>query len=123
MRMGLPTGDYIALGYPQCAIERKTKNDLYSSVARRANFEDRLARMSELDYAAVIVEAERMDCLRNPPPFSKYHPRALSRTLIAWDLRYPVKWHFMPGREAAEILVYRLIERFWHDRQREAAQS
>lgn len=117
MRTGLPAGDYGLLGYPQIRLERKSREDLYASVVRRANFEGRLERMSELAYGAVIVEAERMDLIRNPPAFTKYSPRALSRTLIAWDMRFPVKWHFMPGREAAEILTYRLIERFWLDRQ------
>lgn len=117
MRIGLPAGDYSILGYPQICIERKSKEDLYGSVARRENFEGRLARMSERDYAAVVVEADRMELVRNPPPFTRYSPRALSRTLIAWDVRYPVKWHFMPGREAAEVLVYRILERWWHDHQ------
>jgi len=110
-------GDYSIMGYPQICIERKSKEDLYASVARRANFEERLARMAEKDYAAVVVEAERMDVIRRPPAFTKYHPRALSRTLIAWDQRFSVRWHFLPDRDAAEVFVFRVLERFWLDRQ------
>jgi ERCC4-type nuclease len=125
MRVGLPNGDYSLLGYPSIAIERKSKSDLYGSVARRANFIGRLERMSELcrgplggqsGYAAVVVEAELLDLINHPPRFSNLHPRSMSRTLIAWSIRYPVRWFFLPGREAGELLTYRLLERYFIDR-------
>lgn len=125
MRVGLPNGDYSLMGYPQVCVERKSAADLYASVARRANFVARLERMAELvsgpaaGYAAVVVEAERMDLLRNPPAFSRYHPRALSRTLISWDVRYPVRWHFMRDRGSAEVLTYRLLEAFYRQHKEE----
>lgn len=119
VRLGLPNGDYSLLGHPQVAIERKSRADLYGSVARRANFVSRLERMSELSFAAVVVEAEFLDVIRNPPSFSRLHPRSMSRTLIAWLVRYPVRWCFVEGREAGEILTYRLLERFYMDRVRD----
>ena len=119
MRAGLPNGDYSLFGHPSVAIERKSKEDLYGSVARRANFVGRLERMSELcgynhgtglgGYAAVVVEAEFLDLLAN------LHPRSMSRTLIAWSIRYPVRWWFCKGRAAGELITYRLIERFYID--------
>jgi ERCC4-type nuclease len=118
LRLGLATGDYSILGLPQIAIERKSKEDLYGSVVRRANFIARLERMSRLAYAAVVVEAEFLDLIENPPALSKLHPRSLSRTLIAWSIRYPVRWWFVRGRDAGELLTFRLLERFYLDHHR-----
>jgi ERCC4-type nuclease len=116
MRAGLPVGDYSILGYPQIVVERKSKEDLYGSVSRRSNFVGRLERMDELIYSAVVVEAEYLDCLGNPPRFAKLHPRSLSGTLIAWRQRYRgVDWYFVPGREAGERTTFRILERFWLD--------
>ena len=115
IRAALDVADYSVLGLPQVLIERKSKSDLFGSVSRRANFEGRLARMSERQYAAVVVEASWHEILSDPPRHSKIHPRSLARTLIAWDCRYPVKWHLMPGRDAAEAMTFRLLERFYKD--------
>lgn len=116
VRLCLSIGDYSLFGFPGIAIERKSKEDLYGSVARRKNFIHRLERMNELTYAAVVVEAEFFDCIAMPPPHSKLHPRSLSGTLIAWRQRYRnVDWYFMPGREAAERATFRILERFYID--------
>jgi ERCC4-type nuclease len=120
MRATLTTGDYSIFGYPSICIERKSKADLFGSVVRRKNFIGRLARMNELAYSAVVVEAELSTILRNPPPFTRLHPRSLVRTIIAWKVRFPrVHWDFLPGREAAEGWVFRTLERFYNDKQQE----
>lgn len=120
MRAAMKTADYSIFGMPSIAIERKEKSDLFSSVVKRANFIGRLERMSELACAAVVVEAEISSILRDPPPFTKYRPKSLMRTILAWTVRYPtVHWWFMPGRDAAEALTFRLLERFWLDRTKE----
>lgn len=121
-RYGLPVGDYTILDMPQICIERKSKEDLWSSIStRRENFEGRLRRMAEdKRYAAVVVEAEWWDVISNPPPFTQYRPVSLSRTLIAWRQRFRVDWWFAPNREAAEILTFRLLERWWLDHKEEA---
>lgn len=117
MRVALATGDYSILGLPRIAIERKTKDDLYGSVARRENFEQRLERMSRLDFAAVMIEAEWSEILNRPPPFTKFQPKALARTIFAWMIRYRVHWVLMPDRRAAEIATFRLLERYHKDHQ------
>lgn len=66
LRAALRNGDYGILGLPSVAIERKSKEDLYGSVGRRANFIGRLERMAELSYAAVVIEAELLDCIARP---------------------------------------------------------
>jgi len=121
MRSSITVGDYSVFGLPGVVVERKSKEDLYGSVVRRSNFIGRLERMSELGYAAVVVEAELFDCIENPPSFSKFHPRSLSRTLFAWRQRYRVDWYFVPGRDAGERTTFRILERFWIDHRPEAS--
>ena len=110
-------GDYSVAGLEHLVVvERKSKSDLYGSVARRANFEQRLHGMSTRELAAVVVEAEYSDCILNPPPHSSLSPRSLARTLLAWSQRFPrVHWWFIPGRPAAEGFTYRYLERAWLD--------
>src|SRR4051812_12042476 len=79
----LKTGDYSIEGLPGIAIERKSKEDLYGSIARRANFEGRLERMTKLDFAAVVVEAEYSELVSDPPRFTELNPKTVSRTIIA----------------------------------------
>lgn len=110
-------GDYSIEGLQQrVAVERKSKEDLYGSVAKRPNFETRLHKMSSLVNAIVVVEAEFFDVIKNPPPFSQLNPVALSRTITAWIQRFHrVHWMFLPGRTAAEGFTYRYLERAWLD--------
>ena len=120
-RVNLPTGkgDYSIVGLSKIALERKSKADLYSSIASgRDNFESRLLRMQAFAgnwYSAIIVEAEISELVNDPPPHTQYSPKSLIRTIGAWDMRYPaVKWFFLPGRQAAEAWTFRTLERFWH---------
>ena len=64
----LATGDYSLAGLEnQVAIERKTKNDAYSSIGRaRARFERELERLARLRYAAIVIEASLTDFLQAP---------------------------------------------------------
>lgn len=117
MRATLTTGDYSIFGHPGISIERKSKADLYGSIVKRENFIGRLERMSELAYSAVVIESEWSDILTNPPIYTKYKPKSLSRTIIAFSIRYPsVQWWFMPGRQAAEGITFRLLQRYYLDR-------
>lgn len=120
----LINGDYSIVGMEErLGIERKSKSDLFASVARRANFEDRLERMTEIrerlgwreTHFAVMVEAETEEIRTDPPRYSKLAVKSLNRTIIAWRQRYPVDWWFVAGREAAQAYTYRILERFWKD--------
>lgn len=120
-RVTIHNGDYQIAGLEnRIAIERKSLEDLYGSVAqRRENFEERLERMaSECGRSFVIVEAERSVLLANPPQFTQYSPKSLSRTLLAWDFRFPTKWCFMASRALAMAMTFRLLERAWIDNER-----
>ena len=122
-RLCLPNGDYSIFDHPAVAVERKSKADLFGSVAKRDSFESRLERMTELDCAYVVVEAEWSEVLGDPPRYSKFDPKALFRTILAWQQRYRgVHWLVMPGRDAAEAATFRILERYWLNKEREKKQ-
>jgi ERCC4-type nuclease len=121
-RVALAVGDYSVFGWPRIVIERKSKEDLWNSISQaRENFVGRLEKMGDsflCDWAAVMVEAEWGEILSQPPPFTEYRPKSLARTIQAWMIRFPaVHWIFMPGRDFAEAMTFRLLERYWKDRQ------
>ena len=118
VRKHLKTGDYSILGHHNgIVIERKSKEDLYASVARRENFEDRLNRMEEIHDAGglafIMVENGRRHVINHPPKHSDYNPKALNRTILAWEIRYRAKWMFIGGRDYAEAMTFRILERWW----------
>lgn len=114
----LYVGDYSLVGHErEIIIERKSKPDLYGSLGKnkRENMEERMNLMTFSRYSAMVIEAEFLDCLNNPPPFSKLHPRSVAGTIYAWRQRYKVDWWFAPSAAAAEIITFRLLERFYHE--------
>ena len=111
----LPAGDYSIKGLEsKVAIERKSKDDLFSTLSRgRERFIKELVKLSKMDYAAVIVEAEWADCMTNPPERSRLAPVSLNGMIVAWQIRYPrVHWWFLPGRYIASKQAFKLLDRF-----------
>lgn len=127
VRRSLPVGDYTIEGLEsEVIIERKSLEDLFGSISPkigkgekespRDNFKRRLEKMAAYRFSVVIVEAELSTIIYAPPEFSKLNPKSASRTLIAFNARYPTKWVFCPTREVAEGMTYRMLERFFKDR-------
>jgi DNA excision repair protein ERCC-4 len=119
--VSLTSGDYSLDGHAdKIAVERKSKADLFGTVGQgRERFERELARLNEMTYAAVIVEAEWSEILTNPPDHSCLSPKSIYRSVIAWQQRFPrVHWWFCPGRDAAERTTFRVLERYWKEFQR-----
>lgn len=118
VRGTLHTGDYSIQGMENCLVERKSKEDLYGSIAKRANFIGRLERMHEIaeagGYCCIMVECGDIDLL-NRPKHSRMPAKSLNRTIIAWRQRYRVDWYFISTRERAEAYTFRLLERFYWD--------
>jgi ERCC4-type nuclease len=103
-----------------CIIERKSLADLYGTLGQaRDRFERKLERMARYGYAAIVVEAE-LSVIRNPNDHlrhpTKMNPKAAILSLLAWTQRYNVHLWPCPGREAGEIVTFRLLERFFRDR-------
>lgn len=118
-RVTLAQGDYSILDHSHAiSIERKSKQDLFGTLsAGRDRFEAELQRLSEqVIHSTVIVEAEWSEILRDPPEFSKLHPKTVFRSVLAWQQRFPsVHWLMMPGRRLAELATFRVLDRCWRD--------
>lgn len=122
-RITLYQGDYSIIGQTHAiAIERKSKQDLFGTLsAGRERFEQELHRLSEcVIWSCVIVEAEWSEILSNPPEFSGLHPKTVFRSVLAWEQRFPsVHWKLVPNRRIAEQTTFRMLERWWRDRQKQ----
>jgi hypothetical protein len=119
----LRSGDYSLAGYEaRVAVERKSKADLFGTIGQgRERFERELARLNGMQFASVVVEAEWSEIFRDPPPHTQVLPKTINRSVLAWKQRFPrVHWELWPGRAAAEAITFRILERFWKERQEEA---
>jgi ERCC4-type nuclease len=117
----LPTGDYSLEGlHDQVAVERKSLADLFHTLGQgRERFERELERLAAMQFAAVVVEADWLKILSDPPDHSRLNPKTIFRSVIAWQQRFPrVHWWPCPNRRFAEIVTLRILERFLKDRGR-----
>ena len=116
----LKTGDYSIKGLEtEITIERKSLPDAYGTFGKgRHRFEHELQRMTEMNFAAVIIEADWFTILRNPPQQSQMNPKAVYASIIAWAQRYDVPFFTCPNRAFAEKTTFRLLERYWNDKEK-----
>lgn len=112
----LTTGDYSLRGFQdRITIERKSKNDLYSTLgAGRERFTREFERMNEMDFAAVIVEACWYELITDPPFASRLSPKVVYRTVISWQQRYRnVHWWFCKDKRFAEKTAFEILRKFY----------
>lgn len=117
----LQTGDYSIVGHEQAGItiERKSIEDAINTVVlERDRFTRELERMESFQYAAVVVEGSLAKCL-DFCSRRQFSPKAFSRGVYSFDLRFRCKWWFCLDRRFAEIQTYRLLAKFWDHRRRE----
>lgn len=115
---GLASGDYSLFGFAdRIAVERKSLADLYSTVGQgRERFERELIRLADMEFSAVVVEAEWSAVINDPPRHSELTAKSIYRSVLAWQQRYPrCHWWFVPGREMGELTTFRILERFWKE--------
>jgi DNA excision repair protein ERCC-4 len=113
----LKQGDYSIEGMEnRIAIERKSKSDLYNTVGgSRSRFVRELARLNEMEHAAVIIEADWLDMMQQPLE-SLLTPASLNGSIVAWQQRFDrVHWWWLPGRAVAAKMVYKILDRFYTD--------
>jgi len=110
----LTTGDYSIVGLEdRIAIERKSKEDAYSSLGQgRARFERELERLSRFDYAAIVIEASLPDFLQ-APAFSQMNPKSATGSILAWSVKYRVCIFFAGDRRHGNALTKQLLEKYW----------
>lgn len=120
-RQTLQTGDYSIVGLEnEIAIERKSKEDAYQTFGRnRDRFERELERLAKMQFAAVVIEADWTDLLLDPPPLCKLQPLTVSRSIMAWSVRYGVHFFTIPTRVAAERAAWQILKSFWYQHESE----
>jgi ERCC4-type nuclease len=116
-RKHLKTGDYSIKGLEdKITIERKSLIDLFGSVGTgRKKLEAEFQRMSEFDYAALMIESSLAGIFTNPPSRSKMLPKAVFRTIISWSVKYNVCIFPMWNRESAERVTYLILKRYYDE--------
>ena len=73
-----------------------------------------------MDFAAVVVEADWAAILQPNATYSAMRPKSIVRSVIAFQQRYvKVHWWMMPTRWMAEQVCFRVLDRFWQDRERD----
>ena len=124
---GLPTGDYSIEGLESLVcVERKSKEDLYSTLGQnRDRFEAEHVRMSEMAAACVVIECDWNEIMFKPPMPSKLPPASIWGTHASWLIKYNVAWVTMPNREAAEKFTFNYLRMFWinHERKKHGQAS
>ncbi len=127
-RATLKTGDYSVKGFETdgICIERKSLADLFATLtAERNRFVRELERMQEFRVSAVIVEGGWDQIILGPRRADQSDEHSLVigktvfRSIIAFMSRYRTQWLPMPTRSIAEQTAFRLMERFWWDREEE----
>ncbi len=111
----LKSGDYSLAGYTdQIAIERKSLTDLYGTIGRnRDRFERELQRLSEMEFACVVIESDWDAIISQPPIHTRLNPKIIFRSVISWKLQYPtVHWWACPNRRFAETVTFRTLQRY-----------
>ena len=109
----LDSGDYSVVGLERrCAIERKSKSDLFGSLGReRERFEREMQRLNEMEFAAVVIEADWYGIRELPPERTEMTPASVEGSILAWSVRFPrVHWFPCLDRRHAEYVCFRLLE-------------
>jgi hypothetical protein len=109
----LPVGDYTIFGHEtRVIVERKDPKDLIQSLlSRREGFEERVEKMSQFKYAAIVVEGTLPAVIRKSNITSK---KSIFRTYLAWSMRFQnIHWYFMEDFRDGEICTFRFLERYW----------
>ena len=110
---GLKVGDYSIEGMEdEIALERKTHIDAYGSIGHgRERFERELVRLSEMRYAAIIIETTLHDFL-TPPPHSLLNPKSAIGSLLAWSVKFRLPVFFCGDRAHGQAVTLKLLEKF-----------
>jgi ERCC4-type nuclease len=119
VRKALNSGDYSIVGLEnRVAVERKSKEDFYNTIGQgRERFIRELERLNQFDSAIVVVEAPwTRKGILTPPKYSRLSTRVVTGSVLTWQHRYRgVHWNFVQDRNLAEVMTFRLLEKFWRE--------
>jgi ERCC4-type nuclease len=110
----LDTGDLAPLGYEsRCTLDRKQLGDFINCRTwERERFDRELERMSTMDFAAIMIEANHDDVLRRRYR-AKVDPNAILSSAMSITVKHGVHVHFCGDTWHAADLGVRLLRAFW----------
>lgn len=110
VRGTLGAGDYSLVGFEgRVGVERKSKPDAYGCVgSSRRRFVHCLERLSLLDRAAIVIEADLKDFAK-PPKRTLVTPAMAVGSYVSWACQYQIPVFFCDNREYAERVVVRFL--------------
>lgn len=102
-KQALLAGDYSLAGHETAiAMERKSLQDLVNTIVHnRDRFKVELAKLSQYQHAAIVIEASMFEVSR-PYSFSKANPASVLGSLRSFQLTYGVQVIFANDRVRAE---------------------
>ena len=113
-RRKLSAGDYSLGGLEdRVGIERKSLQDLFNCCSpyhSRDAFIRACERLSNLDFAAMVIEVSISKILRSTE-FSSMHPNAVFGTIQALAVRWRIQPWFAPTRAVAEEVTACLLHK------------
>jgi len=110
----LKSGDYSVEGYEtKVSVERKSHQDLVGTLGDgRVRFENELARLNEMEFAAVVCEAPWTAVMRGLPD-RKLSPQSIYGSVVSFQQRFTrVHWWMCISRRDAETTTFRILKRF-----------
>ena len=114
----LASADYSILGATDLiALERKTLPDLVMCCGpERDRFIRELQRLKSYPFRAIVIEAD-WGQLERGEYRSQINPKSVCHSIISWQARYCLPFHFAGDRQAAERyaaqFLYRSALRIW----------
>jgi ERCC4-type nuclease len=110
----LDAGDYSVIGLTATvAVERKSLDDLVGSItAGRERFMACCSRLSRLDFACIVVEADLSDVIAGRY-ISKTRPQSVIGSMLAIHVDYGLPTIWAGNRRNAANLTERLLTRLW----------
>lgn len=122
----LTTGDYAVQEpgyygknetyYPPFAVERKSKDDLVSSIsADRERFEDEIDRADDWEAPMPVIVEAPYPTFRNGQYYANVHPNSIIGTVDKWPNYKNVDFFFADDSDDAERRSFEFL-RWWKNR-------
>lgn len=112
----LKTADYSIEGLEeQIAVERKSVEDLISTVSHRRDiFKAELERMEKMEFGAVVVEGNWKDCINYCYENTGFNPVSLDNSILKWNQKFKgVHWYFRPDKISAAKTTFKILNSYW----------
>ncbi len=114
-RTTLTTGDYSLEGFESVlAVERKNHSDAWGCLTEgRKRFERCLERLSQLDRAAIVIEASMAEFCIPPPQIKRVNAATAMGSYISWSTKWRIPVFFAENRQWGERVTLRILAAYF----------